>query len=93
VLDFGLGATLERSLSTTNAIENLNGNIRRISRRVKTWRGGSMILRWVAAAVNEASRGFRHFRGFKDIPKLAAVLRAHTMKLTKSVDAPARAVA
>jgi transposase-like protein len=93
VLGFGLGATLERSLSTTNAIENLNGNIRRISRRVKTWRDGSMILRWVGAAVNDASKGFRRFRGFKDIPKLAAALRSHTMKLTKSVDAPVRAVA
>jgi len=27
VLELGLGATLERSLSTTNGIENLNGNI------------------------------------------------------------------
>jgi putative transposase len=93
VLSFGLGATLQRSLSTTNAIENLNGNIRRISRRVKTWRGGSMILRWVGAAVKEASKGFRRFRGFKDMNKLVAVLHAHTMKLTKAVDASARAVA
>jgi putative transposase len=93
VLALGLGATLERSLSTTNAIENLNGNIRRISRRVKTWRDGSMILRWVGAAVNEASKGFRRFRGFKDMKLLVAVLQTHTLKLTKSVDAPARAVA
>lgn len=93
VLDFGLGATLERSLSTTNAIENLNGNIRRISRRVKTWRGGTMILRWVGAAVNDASKGFRRFRGFKDMKKLVVVLLAHTTKLTKTVDERARAVA
>lgn len=93
VLTFGLGSTLERSLSTTNAIENLNGNIRRISRRVKTWRDGSMILRWVGAAVNEASKGFRRFRGFKDLKKLVDVLHTHTAKLTKSVDEPARAVA
>jgi len=93
VLSFGLGPTLRRSLSTTNAIENLNGSIRRITRRVKTWRGGSMILRWVGAAVNEASKGFRRFRGFKDMNKLVAVLHAHTLKLTKAVDAPARAVA
>ena len=90
VLAFGLGATLERSLSTTNAIENLNGNIRRISRRVKTWRGGTMILRWVGAAVNEASKGFRRFRGFKDMKKLVAVLHAHTLKLRKVVDELAR---
>jgi putative transposase len=93
VLELGLGATLERSLSTTNAIENLNGNIRRITRRVKTWRDGNMILRWVAAAVTEAAKGFRRFRGFQDLKKLRAALDAHTSKLTKTVDAPARAVA
>ncbi len=93
VLELSLGATLERSLSTTNAIENLNGNIRRITRRVKTWRDGTMILRWVGAAVNEAAKGFRRFRGFQDLKKLLAALDAHTSKLTKGVDAPARAVA
>lgn len=93
VLELGLGATLERSLSTTNAIENLNGNIRRITRRVKTWRGGAMILRWVGAAVNEAAKGFRRFRGYQDLKKLAAALQAHTSRLTKGVDVPARAVA
>ena len=93
VLELGLGATLERSLSTTNAIENLNGNIRRITRRVKTWRDGTMILRWVGAAVNEAAKGFRRFRGFQDLKRLVAALDAHTSKLTKTVDAPARAVA
>jgi putative transposase len=55
VLELGLGATLERSLSTTNAIENLNGNIRRITRRVKTWRDGAMILRWVGVAPEQKS--------------------------------------
>ena len=93
VLELGLGATLERSLSTTNAIENLNGNIRRITRRVKTWRDGTMILRWVGAAVNEAAKGFRRFRGFQDLKKLVAALDAHTSKPTKNVDVPARAVA
>jgi transposase-like protein len=93
VLELGLGATLERSLSTTNAIENLNGNIRRITRRVKTWRGGTMILRWVGAAVYEAAKGFRRFRGYQDLKKLAAALQAHTSRLTKGVDVPARAVA
>jgi len=38
---------LERIFSTTNAIENLNSGIRRVCKRVTTWKGGSMILRWV----------------------------------------------
>jgi hypothetical protein len=52
-----------------------------------------MILRWVGAAVNEAAKGFRRFRGFQDLKKLVAALDAHTSKLTKNVDAPARTVA
>lgn len=32
---------LERQLSTTNAIENLMGSVRQLSRRVKRWRGGN----------------------------------------------------
>ena len=50
---------LERTLSTTNVIENLNSAIRRVTRNVKRWRDGSMIKRWVATAIFEAQRGFR----------------------------------
>lgn len=86
VLSMGLPSSLRRILSTTNIIENLNGQVRRVTRRVKRWRGGSMILRWVAAAYKEASRGFRRIRGYKQIPKLLAALRAHDAKLKREID-------
>src|SRR5690606_26568610 len=35
--DIGLKEVLERTLSTTNMLENLNGSIRRVSRNVKHW--------------------------------------------------------
>jgi putative transposase len=56
ILRFALPPALERTLRTTNAIENLMGSIRRVSRRVKRWRGGAMILRWVVASVEHAGR-------------------------------------
>lgn len=40
----------------------MNDRIRQIARRVKRWRGGEMILRWVGAAVWEAERGFRRLK-------------------------------
>ena len=40
VLRLGLAVTLCRTFSTTNAIENMNGTLRRITRNVKRWRGG-----------------------------------------------------
>lgn len=82
--DWSLPAWLERTLSTTNAIENLNGTIRRVSRNVKRWRDGTMIRRWVAAGVFEASRTFRRVRGYNGMAALVSALRA--AEQTTSID-------
>jgi hypothetical protein len=55
----GLPEPLERVLSSTNLIENLFSRVREIGRRVRHWRSGTMVLRWTAAGVLEAERGFR----------------------------------
>lgn len=83
---FGRSLWLERTLSTTNAIENVNGGIRRTTRRVKRWRDGKMILRWTAAALVEHAKGFRRLRGYKDMPKLIAALRANDARLDGALD-------
>ena len=72
---------LERMLSTTNAIENLFSSVRQVSRRVKNWQDGSMILRWAAAGLEEAAKGFRRIRGYKDLHKLDEALRQNDAKL------------
>jgi transposase-like protein len=81
VVAFRLPEALARTLSTTNPIENLNGGIRDVSDNVKRWQGGSMVLRWVAAALGEASKGFRRLKGYRDMPKLLAALRAHDARI------------
>lgn len=73
----GLSELLTRSLATTNAIENMNGVIRQVTHRVKKWRGGAMVLRWVATATFEAQRGFRRVRGHQDMKNLWQKLRQH----------------
>jgi len=73
--DMGLPPALEKTLSTTNPIENLNGSIRTVSSRVKRWRSGSMIKRWVATGVLEAQRGFHRVKGCKGIPILIDALK------------------
>jgi putative transposase len=78
VLSLGLPKTLCRSFSTTNAIENLNGTLRRVTRNVKRWRDEAMIQRWVALAVGEAQRGFRRIKGHKGMPALVTALRPST---------------
>ena len=72
--DLGLPDALERTLSTTNPIENLNGSLRRVTRNVKRWRDGAMIKRWLTAALLEAERGFRRLRGYKGMSLLVQAL-------------------
>ena len=81
VIGLGLTSTLRRSLSTTNAAESLISRTRHVKRHVKRWRGGQMVVRWVAAGVLEAVKGFRRLKGHKEMPKLVAALRARDQQL------------
>ena len=66
----GLTGPLQRTLRTTNIIENLNGSVERYARNVRRWRGGQMIQRWVASALVEAEKHFRRVRGYRDLRPL-----------------------
>ena len=76
VLRLGLTGSLQRTLRTTNIIENLNSGVERYTRNVKRWRGGQMIQRWVASALLEAEQRFRRVRGYRDMRHLIAALDA-----------------
>jgi len=75
VLKLGLPPSLCRMFSTTNAIENMVGTIRRVSRNVTRWRDGAMAKRWVALGLSTAQRRFRRVKGHRHLPALVAVLR------------------
>ena len=81
VLSLHLSARLQRSLVTTNAAESLLSRTRHVKRNVKRWRGGQMLLRWVAAGVLEAVKGFRRLKGHADLPRLVAALRARDQRI------------
>jgi putative transposase len=78
VTRLGLPAELRRSLACTNIIENMMGTVRRISRNVKCWSSASMALRWTAAAMLEARKGFRRLKAYKQLPMLRAALIARS---------------
>ena len=78
----GLPAQLRRSLACTNSIENVMGTVRRVCRNVKRWRNASMALRWTAAGMMEATKGFRRLKAHKQLPILKAALVAHQAKHT-----------
>jgi len=71
----GLSERLQRSLATTNSIENTLGTVRRVSRNVKRWKAG-MVRRWVAMGLLTAQKRFRRIKGHRDLPQLIAALRS-----------------
>jgi transposase-like protein len=68
---------LRRSLACTNAIENMQGTIRRVTRNVKRWRDASMALRWAASGMMEAKAGFRRLKSHRQLPTLRRALVEH----------------
>src|SRR6202035_3158152 len=67
-----------------NIIENMMGTVRRVTRNVKRWSSSSMALRWTAAAMNEAKKGFRRLKAYKQLPALRVALAAHYEKETNN---------
>ena len=78
----GLPTQLRRSLACTNSIENMMGTVRRVCRNMKRWRNAAMALRWTAAGMMEAAKGFRRLKAHKQLPTLRAALAAHHAKHT-----------
>jgi hypothetical protein len=68
VTRLGLPKELRRSLACTNMVENVMATVRRVCRNVKRWRSAPMPLRWTAAAMQEAAKGFRRLKAHKQLP-------------------------
>ncbi len=88
----GLPLELRRSLASTNIIESMNAVIRQVCRNVKRWRDAEMALRWTAAGMLEAAKGFRRLKAHKQLPILKAALQKHrAAEKSACVDAVAEA--
>jgi hypothetical protein len=82
----GLPYSLEWVLSSTNLIENLFGRVREIGRRMRLWQSGPMVLRWSAAGVLEAERGFHKIAGIiAQCGSPSPHLRAHDAKTIRAL--------
>jgi putative transposase len=82
----GLPAKLRRSLACTNSIENMMGTVRRVCRNVKRWQNAAMVLRWTAAAMMEAAKGFRRLKAYKHLPALKAALVSLQLKHSPALE-------
>jgi putative transposase len=84
VTRLGLPSALRRSLACTNIIENMMGTVRRVCRNVKRWRSTAMALRWTAAAMLEAKKGFRRLKAYKQLAALRIALKVHYEKASSN---------
>lgn len=84
----GLDESLVRSFSSTNLIESCFARTQNWTSRVKRWRGAKMVLRWGAAALLFAEKGFRRVRGYRHMHQIIQVLANH-----QAVLAPVKKVA
>ena len=68
-------ATLNGTLLSTNAIENVMRNYRGQTARVARWRlETNQLSRWTATALLHVELGFHRLKGHADLPKLVAAL-------------------
>ncbi len=77
----GLHEFLVRTFSSTNLIESCFARTQSWTSRVKRWRGAKMVLRWGAAALLFAEKGFRKVRGYHHMHQLIQALQTHQSKL------------
>jgi Transposase, Mutator family len=84
VTRLGLPKELRRSLACTNIVENMMATVRRVCRNVKRWRSASMALRWTAAAMQEAAKGFRRLKAHKQLAMLRKALLERQAKLASN---------
>ena len=57
------------------------------TRRVKEWKDGRMMLRWVATALEDASTRFRRVMGRMSMRDLATALRGVTTRIAQETNA------
>ena len=75
-----LPEALRRFFATTNAIENVMGTVRRVSRNVKHWQSGAMAKRWTALGLQAAQGRFKRIKGHRQLPILVEALKRRAAK-------------
>jgi hypothetical protein len=76
VHEMELGEALQRSLLSTNGIENVMRNLRQHGQGVKRWRSdGPMVSRWMASGLLWLEKGLHPVRGHQAMSKLMEALK------------------
>jgi len=82
VARLGVPPMLARTVRSTNPIESMIEICRDHCANVKRWKDGTMVLRWCAAGMTEATKQFRRVNGHLHLRQLRAALEAHVTATT-----------
>ena len=91
VTRLGVTGPLLKTVFSTNPVESMIEIVREHSSNVKRWRDGEMTLRWAAAGMESAASQFRRVKGYRQLPALAAALKAATTDQPELLDLRATA--
>jgi putative transposase len=75
---------LRMTLCSTNCIESANSVARQTIGRVKNWKNGTQVIRWLTAGFLQAEKGFIRIKGYRQIPFLINAIRGDEMFQTES---------
>ena len=79
----GVNGLLLKSLSSTNLIESCFSRSGEWCSRVKNWSGPKMLIRWTAAGLLQAEKGFHRIRGYRHLQRLASALQKNMNRKQK----------
>jgi len=66
----GVNKIFGHSFSTTNCIENINSLLTKYTRKVKRWRNGDMIARWIAVALDLIEPKLKRVNNYRRLNQL-----------------------
>jgi putative transposase len=70
----GVAEELGEHLGTTNSIESVNSQIARYVRKVKRWKNGDMIARWISVSLVEIQPRLKKLYHYRKLPLLRKAL-------------------
>ena len=79
----GVAEQLGEHLGTTNSIESVNAQIAKYVRKVKRWKNGDMIARWIAVSVVELQPRLKRIYNYKKLPLLRKAIIDEFQKQNK----------
>lgn len=82
ILRLDVPGLLQRSLRSTNAIESGFSMVSKNSKNVKNWKNGTMVQRWVSAALLDAESRAHRIPGYRSM----SILITEIQQLTTVVD-------